>query len=252
MTIGSASKLFWGGVRIGWIRANEPRIHGLVELRKAVDLASSVVDQLLDDKPDAQPDRVKQELADNNVLIEEYGGGGSRVVDAETARHVRSAMVEVQRRAGAAGDWVVEGRDIGTVVFPSAELKVFLTASAAERARRHVGGGHTVAVVVIANNAALIVVGGAGGSLITRPEIMKAIPFYEKAIELDPNYALAYVGLADAYRTLGLAGEMAFWVFLSLLPLAAVVIVLSLVNIKGIRAGAATQTAAAARSSSTR
>ena len=43
---------------------------------------------------------------------------------------------------------------------------------------------------------------------VTRPEIMKAIPFYEKAIELDPNYALAYVGLADAYRTLGLAGEM--------------------------------------------
>ncbi|MFB9322494.1 aminotransferase-like domain-containing protein [Cryptosporangium minutisporangium] len=47
VTIGSASKLFWGGVRIGWIRASEPWIHGLVELRKAVDLASSVVDQLL-------------------------------------------------------------------------------------------------------------------------------------------------------------------------------------------------------------
>ncbi|SHN44053.1 PLP-dependent aminotransferase family protein [Cryptosporangium aurantiacum] len=47
MTIGSASKLFWGGVRIGWIRACETRIHGLVELRKAVDLASSIVDQLL-------------------------------------------------------------------------------------------------------------------------------------------------------------------------------------------------------------
>ncbi|TQS41033.1 PLP-dependent aminotransferase family protein [Cryptosporangium phraense] len=47
LTIGSASKLFWGGVRIGWIRASETRIHGLVELRKAVDLASSVVDQLV-------------------------------------------------------------------------------------------------------------------------------------------------------------------------------------------------------------
>ena len=40
---------------------------------------------------------------------------------------------------------------------------------------------------------------------ITQPEIRKAIAFYEQAIELDPNYALAYAGLADAYRTLPLA-----------------------------------------------
>ena len=43
---------------------------------------------------------------------------------------------------------------------------------------------------------------------VTRPELLKAIPLYEKAIELDPNYALAYVGLADAYRGLALAGEL--------------------------------------------
>ncbi len=49
---------------------------------------------------------------------------------------VRKAMVRVQRELGAEGDWVVEGRDIGTVVFPSAAVKVFLTASAEERARR--------------------------------------------------------------------------------------------------------------------
>lgn len=51
---------------------------------------------------------------------------------------VREALVDQQRRIGAAGDYVVEGRDIGTVVFPDAEVKVFLTASAAERARRRV------------------------------------------------------------------------------------------------------------------
>jgi DNA-binding transcriptional MocR family regulator len=45
ISIGSASKLFWGGLRIGWIRATEDRIRGLVELRKLVDLASSVLDQ---------------------------------------------------------------------------------------------------------------------------------------------------------------------------------------------------------------
>jgi cytidylate kinase len=49
---------------------------------------------------------------------------------------VRAAMVNQQRRQLAEGDWVAEGRDIGTVVAPDAEVKVFLTASAEERARR--------------------------------------------------------------------------------------------------------------------
>jgi cytidylate kinase len=49
---------------------------------------------------------------------------------------VRAAMVAEQRRLLSRGDWVAEGRDIGTVVAPDAEVKVFLTASAAERARR--------------------------------------------------------------------------------------------------------------------
>jgi CMP/dCMP kinase len=49
---------------------------------------------------------------------------------------VRAAMVAQQRRLLAAGDWVAEGRDIGTVVAPEAEVKVFLTADPNERARR--------------------------------------------------------------------------------------------------------------------
>jgi cytidylate kinase len=49
---------------------------------------------------------------------------------------VRDAMVAKQRQITGHGDWVAEGRDIGTVVAPGAELKVFLTASAEERARR--------------------------------------------------------------------------------------------------------------------
>jgi cytidylate kinase len=52
---------------------------------------------------------------------------------------VRKAMVAEQRRLLSGGDWVAEGRDIGTVVAPDAELKVFLTASAQERARRRAG-----------------------------------------------------------------------------------------------------------------
>ena len=49
---------------------------------------------------------------------------------------VRTALVEKQREILADGDWVCEGRDIGTVVAPDADVKVFLTADEAERARR--------------------------------------------------------------------------------------------------------------------
>jgi len=49
---------------------------------------------------------------------------------------VREALVAKQRALIAAGDWVAEGRDIGTVVAPDAAVKVFLTAAPGERARR--------------------------------------------------------------------------------------------------------------------
>lgn len=49
---------------------------------------------------------------------------------------VRTALVELQRRLGAGGGVVLEGRDIGTVVFPQAEVKFFLLATAEERGRR--------------------------------------------------------------------------------------------------------------------
>ena len=49
---------------------------------------------------------------------------------------VRTALVAQQRALIASGDWVAEGRDIGTVVAPDAELKIWLDADEAERARR--------------------------------------------------------------------------------------------------------------------
>jgi CMP/dCMP kinase len=49
---------------------------------------------------------------------------------------VRAALVAQQRRLLGSGDWVAEGRDIGTVVWPHAEVKVFLTASPEARAAR--------------------------------------------------------------------------------------------------------------------
>jgi cytidylate kinase len=60
---------------------------------------------------------------------------------ATVARHpaVRAALVARQRRYGQDGGIVMEGRDIGTVVFPHADVKVYLDASPAERARRRAG-----------------------------------------------------------------------------------------------------------------
>lgn len=66
---------------------------------------------------------------------------------------VRAVLVERQRQMGADGAIVMEGRDIGTVVFPHADVKVYLDASPEERARRravdpaHSGGPSTVADV---------------------------------------------------------------------------------------------------------
>jgi CMP/dCMP kinase len=51
-------------------------------------------------------------------------------------RIVRGRMLELQRAMGRRGSVVAEGRDIGTVIFPEAEVKIFLVASVCERARR--------------------------------------------------------------------------------------------------------------------
>jgi cytidylate kinase len=84
------------------------------------------------------------ELAGERVLLD--GGDVSaairepRVSEASSRVSVhpgvREALVERQRRLIAAGRYVAEGRDIGTVVSPDSPLKVFLTASDEERARR--------------------------------------------------------------------------------------------------------------------
>lgn len=52
------------------------------------------------------------------------------------APSVRSAMVDQQRKIANTGNYVIEGRDISTVVFPDADIKIFLTASDEERAHR--------------------------------------------------------------------------------------------------------------------
>jgi cytidylate kinase len=70
-----------------------------------------------------------------DIRAPEMSDGASRV---SALPEVRAALLGLQRRLGAQGGVVVEGRDIGTVVFPDAGAKFFLTADAEERARRRV------------------------------------------------------------------------------------------------------------------
>jgi CMP/dCMP kinase len=67
------------------------------------------------------------------IRAPEVSEAASRIA---TNEKVRAALVRKQRALLERGDWVVEGRDIGTVVAPDAPVKVFLTAGAEERARR--------------------------------------------------------------------------------------------------------------------
>jgi cytidylate kinase len=80
-------------------------------------------------------ERVRLDGADVTEAIRapEVSEAASRIA---TNERVREALVAKQRALLAAGDWVAEGRDIGTVVVPEAQVKVFLTADSTERARR--------------------------------------------------------------------------------------------------------------------
>jgi len=88
-------------------------------------------------------ERMNIELGDRVLLDGEDVTDALRTPDVSEAasrvatnQRVRDALVQKQRDLLEDGDWVVEGRDIGTVVAPDAAVKVFLTASAEERARR--------------------------------------------------------------------------------------------------------------------
>ena len=84
------------------------------------------------------PDEDRSFLDGEDVSAEIRGDEVTRAVSAvSSVPAVRSRLVDLQRAlAGGQGSVVVEGRDIGTVVLPDADLKIFLTASAETRARR--------------------------------------------------------------------------------------------------------------------
>lgn len=85
------------------------------------------------------PDRQRTEIFLNNRMVEDlirHMAVAAHVSYIATIPVVRRKMVEYQRSLGKGKGIVMDGRDIGTVVFPEAELKIFLTASEDVRAKR--------------------------------------------------------------------------------------------------------------------
>lgn len=110
-------------------------------LRQGVDLADDArVNQLVRE--------TAIDLRENGARLEVLLDGGDVAAEIRTPevsqmaskssalKVVRARLLELQREMGGRGSVVAEGRDIGTVVFPEAEVKVFLDASTGERARR--------------------------------------------------------------------------------------------------------------------
>jgi cytidylate kinase len=117
------------------------RALALKVLREGVDLADDT--------------RLADLVTSTDIDLKEYGGrlevllDGCNVADeirtpevsqmaskVSAVKIVRERMLDLQRAMGRRGSVVAEGRDIGTVIFPGAEIKIFLVASARERARR--------------------------------------------------------------------------------------------------------------------
>jgi CMP/dCMP kinase len=88
--------------------------------------------------------RVNLDVSEGQVRVDDHDiAAAIRTPQIDTAAatvarypRVREALIARQRALGASGGVVMEGRDIGTVVFPGAEVKIFLDASPEERARR--------------------------------------------------------------------------------------------------------------------
>jgi len=115
-------------------------------------LALKVLRQGVDLADDARLARLVEsteiDLQDNNATLEVLLDGINVADEIRTPevsqlaskvaalKIVRARMLDLQRGMGKRGSVVAEGRDIGTVVFPNAEVKIFLDASAEERARR--------------------------------------------------------------------------------------------------------------------
>ena len=126
--------------RLGWDYLDTGAMY------RAAALALHRAGVALDDRPGLERLLAGLDLAQSGVQIFLAGEDVSeairspevnrQVTPVSADARVREVLVEQQRRIGSSGRWVVDGRDIGTVVFTNACCKIFLTSSPEARARR--------------------------------------------------------------------------------------------------------------------
>lgn len=139
------------------------RVVGVVAHERGIDLSDTTalgrlcdeLDIVFEDRADGIHTIVEGRDLSTTIRTAAAGQLASKV---STVPLVREHLVAKQRAMGAAGGVVMEGRDIGTVVFPNAPVKVYLIASAQERARRRcaelAGRGEAADVAAIAREIA--------------------------------------------------------------------------------------------------
>lgn len=113
----------WAALQHGIDLANKQAVTALAKSLQIDFVSDPAGQRILVDGTDVTEKIRTPEVSDGASVVSVFPG-------------VRDAMVAIQRGLGGEGGVVMEGRDIGTVVFPDAEVKVFLDASLDERARR--------------------------------------------------------------------------------------------------------------------
>jgi DNA-binding transcriptional MocR family regulator len=107
LSVGTTSKLFWGGLRIGWIRGDVPIITRLTEAKKAIDLAAAVLDQLVAADLILRADQAREQRASSLQL------------QLHTTEHVVAQMRPTwkwTRPTGGTGLWIDTGADAVALV----------------------------------------------------------------------------------------------------------------------------------------
>ncbi|MDI9604166.1 MAG: (d)CMP kinase [Bacteroidota bacterium] len=114
-------------IRNGWMTEEGMDVEAIRESMSQLDISF---------RKDAKGDQntyLNGENVENEIRSLEVSNGASRI---STLPFVRSTLVNLQQKMAEKGGVVMDGRDIGTVVMPDAELKIFLTASPEVRANR--------------------------------------------------------------------------------------------------------------------
>jgi len=114
--------------RKGYVNGGVADFNGIISVLPEISITFRINQETGFNETLLNGEKVERELRDRTV--------SDNVSAVSTIAEVRSKLVELQRALGARGGIVMDGRDIGTVVFPQAELKIFMTASPAVRAKR--------------------------------------------------------------------------------------------------------------------